>query len=155
MWAEGALGEDRPRQLSDTILYLLGINLALRGGEEHRNLRRPGFNSQLRIGRDSDGVCCLIFREDMKSKTNQGGLDCRKFQPRTIYINENNNSARCPVRLFQKYVSLLPPDGVRPDFYLHPLGKPTMTQWYADHPIGINTLRMTMKCLAESAGIQG
>ena len=42
MWNKGILGEDTPKQLSDTILYLLGLNLALRGGEEHHRLHCLG-----------------------------------------------------------------------------------------------------------------
>ncbi len=34
MWSQGILGEDSLCQLSDTMLYLLGLNLALCGGEE-------------------------------------------------------------------------------------------------------------------------
>lgn len=38
MWVEGILRENTPHQLSDTILYLLGLNLALHRGEEHHRL---------------------------------------------------------------------------------------------------------------------
>ncbi len=38
MWKDGVLGQDQPRQLLDTIIYLLGIHLALHGGYEHRVL---------------------------------------------------------------------------------------------------------------------
>ncbi len=75
MWSKGILGDSNPRQLSDTLLYLLGINLALCRDEEHHRLCRPGFGCQLRVGKDSDGICCLIFEEDVKTKTNQGSLD--------------------------------------------------------------------------------
>ncbi len=44
MWDEGVLGDDHPKQLCDTVLFLLGMNLALHGGEEHRRLQWPGFN---------------------------------------------------------------------------------------------------------------
>ncbi len=33
MWREGVLGDSTPKQLSDTLLYLRGVNLALRGGK--------------------------------------------------------------------------------------------------------------------------
>ncbi len=78
MWEAGVLGEEQPRQLCDTVLFLLGMNLALRGGEEHKKLRRPGFNPQITIGHNSDGMKCLIFDEDVCTKTNQGGLDRRE-----------------------------------------------------------------------------
>ncbi len=43
MWNDGILGEPQPCQLSDTILYLLGVNLALHGGDKHKCLCRLGF----------------------------------------------------------------------------------------------------------------
>ncbi len=33
MWSEGILGDSNPDQLRDTLMYLLSINLALRGGK--------------------------------------------------------------------------------------------------------------------------
>ncbi len=104
---------------------------------------------------DSDGVRCLIFKEDVKTKTNQGDLDRREVQPRTTFIYENPKSEWCPLRLFEKYCALLPPNGEKPDFYLHPMTKPTLSQWYSDRPIGINTLHCTMKRLVDSAGFEG
>ena len=35
LWREGLLGEDTPDKLRDTVLFLLGVNLALRAGDEH------------------------------------------------------------------------------------------------------------------------
>lgn len=34
MWSTGVLGEDNPDTLRNTVMYLLGISFALRGGEE-------------------------------------------------------------------------------------------------------------------------
>ena len=56
LWSSDVLGEHCPKQLSDTIMYLLAVNLALRGGLEHKNLRCPGFNPQIVVSKDSDGV---------------------------------------------------------------------------------------------------
>ena len=36
------LGEDTPDKLRSTVLYLIGVNCALRAGDEHKALRRPG-----------------------------------------------------------------------------------------------------------------
>ncbi len=55
MWNEGILGESNLKQLFQTIMYLVGLRCALRGGEKHRNLRRPGHNSQFEISADGDG----------------------------------------------------------------------------------------------------
>ncbi len=70
MWLEGILGEDNPKQLLDTIVFLLGIHCALQGGEEHRKLHRPGFHPQLELSKDGDGHDCLIYHADPRSKTN-------------------------------------------------------------------------------------
>ena len=43
----GALGDENPIQLLRTVLCMLGLHCALRGGVEHQRLRRPGFNSQI------------------------------------------------------------------------------------------------------------
>ena len=150
MWEEGVLGETHPLQLCDTILFLLGMNLALHGGEEHKKLQRPGFNPQITVGFDSDGHKYLIFQEDQRTKTNQGGLDRHKQAPRRMYVYENPHRECCPVRLYEKYCSLLPKGGMKCDLYLHPIAKPLQNQWYCECPIGINTLRMTVKRLTES-----
>ena len=153
MWEKGILGEDNPTQLLDTILYLLGINYALHGGEEHKCLHRPGFKSQLEIGVDSEGVKCLIFTEDPKHKINQGTLDNQYCPPHVVHIYEAKDANCCPVRLFKKYTGLLPKGGMKPDFYLHPLTHYTQHQWYAERPIGLNTLRVTVKHMANEASL--
>ena len=71
-------------------------------------MRAPGFNPQIMVQKGK-GSKFLLYQEDQKSKTNQGGISHRKYQPWTARIYENTeNSDRCPVRLFEKYTSLLP-----------------------------------------------
>ena len=41
MWDKGVLGSGNPTQLLNTLIYLLGLNFALRGGQEHRNCNNP------------------------------------------------------------------------------------------------------------------
>ncbi len=93
IWANGLLGDQHPHKLLDTLIYLLGIHCALRGGEEHRQLHRPGHNSQLRIGSDRDGKKCLVYKADPKSKTNQGSLTGRSCAPKMVNIYPNSDSA--------------------------------------------------------------
>ena len=45
MWSMGVLGESNPTQLSHTLLYLLGVNLALRGGDEHKRFKKARVQS--------------------------------------------------------------------------------------------------------------
>ena len=39
LWSKGLLGEDDPRTLANTLVYLFGKYFSLRSGEEHRELR--------------------------------------------------------------------------------------------------------------------
>ena len=39
LWDKGVLGEENPEKLCNTVLFLIGINCALRSGDEHQNLR--------------------------------------------------------------------------------------------------------------------
>ncbi|XP_046377831.2 uncharacterized protein KIAA1958-like [Haliotis rufescens] len=71
LWETGILGEDTPQKLLDTLVYLIGLNFALRAGDEHRYLR-SGSNSQLQLLMSSNGVKQLKYTEDI-SKTNRGG----------------------------------------------------------------------------------
>ena len=57
--------------LRDTLVYVFGIQFALRTGQEHRNLRSK--NSQLSLQVDEVGSEYLQYVED-NSKTNNGGL---------------------------------------------------------------------------------
>lgn len=72
MWSAGTLGSDSPTVLLNTVIYLLGLHFALRGGEELRRLRY-GALAQVRKQVDADGRPCLLYVEDY-SKTNQGGI---------------------------------------------------------------------------------
>ncbi len=157
MWSSGILGE-LPDQLSNTIMFLLGMHLALRGGEEHRQLRCPPFNCQLTISRDSANEKVLLYQEDFKTKTNQGGLSGRKFVPKQVKIYPNTaNSDRDPVRLFKKYVGLLPSDGKYSAFYKYGLKLTRLSpvQWYADKPLSVNALKKIVKELTSQAGLVG
>lgn len=57
LWVTGALGKDTPEKLLRSLVYLLGVNLALRTGE-HRKLRREMFQVSL--------VCILLFSKFLK-----------------------------------------------------------------------------------------
>ncbi len=75
LWNAGVLGEERPVQLRETVLYLIGLGCALRSGEEHRRLRAPGFDSQLSVETQPlTGKRYILYKEDTRSKTNQGRI---------------------------------------------------------------------------------
>ena len=69
------MGKEKPDQLCDTVLFLLGINLGLIAVKEHYALRHDSDSkpSQLSFERDCSGTRCLVYREDSVTKTNDGG----------------------------------------------------------------------------------
>ena len=85
MFNQGILGESNPQQLLDTMIYMIGMHCALRGGLEHNKLQRPGCNSQFYFEFDERGVECLVYKEDPLQKTNQGGLVC-KGTSKIVYV---------------------------------------------------------------------
>ncbi|XP_021360810.1 zinc finger MYM-type protein 2-like [Mizuhopecten yessoensis] len=105
MWEKGVLGTDTPEKLLNTLVYQLGLNLSLRAGQEHRNLR-CGPYSQITVKQDSAGKTYLEYREDV-SKTNAGGLLHRKVTPKVTRAYENTVLPdQCPVKIYQKFMSL-------------------------------------------------
>lgn len=71
LWKHGFLGSTNAALLRDTLVFVFGIQFALRAGQEHRNLRHE--NSQISLQVDEFGDEYLQYNEDI-SKTNNGGL---------------------------------------------------------------------------------
>ena len=158
MWASGVLGEANPEQLRSTLLFMLGVNLCLCGGEEHKCLRRPGFNPQVVVGKDSKGHKCLIYTEDPVTKTRKGGMKTKQgHEPKQVYIYPNIDQSRCIFRFYEKYCDLLPIGGKDGNLYLYESkdisGNANVDGvWYKDACIGINPLHKTVRKLLEVAG---
>ena len=157
LWLDNILGEDTPDKLRSTVLYLLGVNCALRAGDEHYALRRPGecMESQLSFEVNSVGVRCLVYREDTITKTNKGGLKDMQKERKIVWIKPSSNVNRCPVRLVEKYIKLLPRTGTKPNLYLHSLKHPKPTIWYCETPLWINKVRSVVATMLKNAGLDG
>ena len=145
LWEENVLGEDTPKKLLDTMVYLLGVNFALRSGKEHRSLRTDMFKVV------ENPICkpYLVYTET-GSKNNSGGLHHRTVKNKVVkaFVNIENPS-RCIVRLFKKYVNLRPTDAPHA-FYLQPLKHPREDCWYNKKVVGHNSLlRRLLKRLAQ------
>ena len=141
------------------ILYynLIGVNCALRAGDEHYCLRQTGgcVSSQFSFEINSEGLRCLVYHEDSITKTNQGGLRDLKKERKIVWIKPNVNKIRCPVRLVEKYLNLLPQWGTKPNFYLQSLKKIKPNVWYSTVPVGINNIRKVTGNLLKDAGLDG
>ena len=159
MWEKGILGEATPTQLRETVLFLIGIHIGLRPGDEHYNLRRDSDTnpSQLSFKRNEDGLRCLVYTEDCITKTNDGGLKSMKKERKVVWVYPSQNKVRCPVRLIDKYISLLPPvrKNRKSNFYLRSLDRVTPAQWYGEQVVGLNSIKKVIKTLAENANLEG
>ena len=116
LWQKGALGDHTPQCLLDTLIFYIGMNFALRSGDEHRRLR---FHPcQIEAQQDENGQQYLLYTEDV-SKNHRGGLVDRKVKPKQVVTIANvSNPERCVVRLFPKYISKRPEGAPDTAFYL-------------------------------------
>ncbi len=152
LWNCGLLGKDTPLQLFRTLLYVIGINLALRAGKEYQALCSIGKNSQLSFG-VQNGQRIVYYQEDIGTKTNQGGLRHKKLTRKKVTIFPSENAARCPVSVIYKYHCKLPNNQKNDALYLRPrMDSAEKDVWYYDMPVGINKLQSVVKELCHEAG---
>ena len=157
LWEDGILGEETPDKLRNTVLYLVGVNCALRAGNEHYALRRLGgcTTSQFSFLPNEMGLKCLVYTEDSVTKTNKGGLKDMQKTRKVVWVKPNSDWRRCSVRIIEKYISLLPKEGMKPNFYLQSSRRPRPFCWYTMMPVGINTLRKVVGTILKDAGLGG
>ena len=143
---KGIIGDETPLQLIRAIFYLNGKNFALRGDEEHRNLKL----SQITVKSDK-----LEYHE-ITSKTWQGGISSLKIKPKFVIHHDNSvNPKRCHRNLMLKYLNSRPV--MDSDiFYLTPRKSLTSSNdgnvWFLKEPMGKNMLSSMMKKIVEAAG---
>jgi len=113
-----------------------GLSLALRRGKEHWLLCLKYCQIELIEGEKP------YLKHGKHVKKPLSGLKGRKLKPKIVLHHSNSDSKRC---LNQKNYS----------FYLNPLSKPTITQWYSANFWGHNILNTTIARLCKSAGISG
>ena len=153
LWSMGLLGSSNPQVLLNTLVYLLGLHCALHAGKEHRVLRSLPFNSQFEFLVDSAGQSYVRYTEDVGLKMNKGGLKHRKVDVKIVDMYPSANPEWCPIAILCKYLSVLPTSCVTKALYLQPKKNYMSRVWYLDRPVGVNTLRNTVKDLCQKAGI--
>lgn len=152
LWNNGTFGDSNPRQLIDTLIYHLGIHLALRAIDEHRDLEF-GPGSQITLKTDENGQEYLLYVE-RTSKNKKIGIKKSNMEPKTtrIYSNEQDTK-KCVVRLYKVYLSRRPEhhhEAGCSAFYLTPLVNPSGNRWYKAVPMGKNTIASTIKRITSS-----
>ena len=133
----------------------------MRAGDEHYELHRDGPNkkSQLSFQTNQKGQRCVIYQEDTITKTYDGGLNSLRKDSKIVWIHPNTSDVnKCPVRLIDKYMSLLPPmklDMSKHNFYLRSMERPNPAQWYTSQVVGLNTLKKTVSQMLKNAKLDG
>jgi hypothetical protein len=154
LWEKGILGTGDPKTLLRTIFYVVGLNFALRGGEEHRSLRH-GDNSQIQLVTLSSGDTVLRYNQG-HAKCNQGGLKDYNKPRKAVDAFPCEDKRRCPVEIYQAYLDHCPkPLNALPGFYLHPLPNPVDNIWYGRMPVGRHKLTDMVKSICELGGFTG
>ena len=147
LWETGRLGRSSPAVLVRTVWFLLVQHFGLRGVQEHTTMRLDEFKRR----RDENGKPFIEFVED-PTKTRGGGL--RPKQRPTNCKMFPSNDERCPVSMFDFYVSKRPPTMADSDrFYLTPKSSWHGSDWYFDRPMGHNTISSIMKKIVENTTI--
>ena len=135
--------------------FMLGLTCTLRTGKEHRSLHSPGFNSQFEYKFNDEGVWYTMYKEDIGLKTNKGSLKHCEVGVKVVPIYPSTNSQRCPVRIFDKYISKLPVNRKCKAFYLQPLVNFRPSVWYRDAPVRVNALQKVVKNICKLGGLNG
>lgn len=152
LWEHGFLGSENAELLRDTLVWVLGIQFALRAGQEHRNLTLR--NSQLSLQCDELGREFLQYTEDI-SKTNNGGLSHLRIKRKVVRAYKNlTNVERCPVELYKKYLSHVPNEVSDNAFYLRALPKPNGEIWYYKKAAGRETLGNVVKKIMKKSAVR-
>ena len=152
LWSSGVLNDTSPYGLLRAVFFYMGKCFCLRGGQEHRDL----CPSQLQRLQSPD----RYMYKEKASKNRQGGIAQLKLEHKAVFIFRNPEAGvRCPVHLFDKYMSKLPPEVFFKDFfYCRPLSVVPIDPakpWYVASPVGRNQLGKMVSTMCESAGITG
>ena len=104
LWETSVVGVHNPEALLNAMFFYNGKNFCLRGVGEQEELR---FN-QIHLLRKP---LCIQYCEH-GSKNNQGGLQEQSLAVKSVKINAVPGSQRCHVKIFQAYLSHVPPSAI-------------------------------------------
>ena len=158
LWDEGALGQNDPDQLQQTIWWLISTYMGTRGCNEHHKFLFGDFT----IKSSPDGVEYVEFSAERGTKTRSGetvkstNADARSFKPKMWATLEN--PSKCPVAIFKAFVQHRPPQmcAAESPLYLAINRKRNEDSfWYKKQPLGVNHIDKMMKLLVKGTTITG
>jgi len=150
LWNYQKLGDFSAISLVRTMWFVCTQHFGLRGVQEHTTMMVNNFS----VLHDEAGSKYIEFFED-PTKTRQGGLrpNLRPTNPKMFAVGGD----RCPVRLFELYMSKRPVELKNCGrFYLTPKQNVLRTDeiWYSRNPMGKNTISSIMKCLISGTPLE-
>ena len=149
LWECGQLGDKTPKNIIATLWWQLTQYFRLQGRQEDHSMRVEDFSFR----KDETGASYIVYAEGLTTKTRQSGLH-KKSRLQLPKMFETQ-SERCPVKLFQKYLSKRPVGTEKSGpFYLQPIENPLTNIWYKKTPIGVNGINSMMKDLISNSRLQ-
>ena len=88
----------------------------------------------------------LLYTES-GSKNHSGGLKEKKLENKSVklFVNEENES-KCAIRMYKKYMALIPSNAPNDIFYLHTAcAQGYLKVWYQARPVCHNSLAKIVK----------
>ena len=150
MWVSGVFGSDSPRKLIYTLVYYMNKLFGWRAENEARQCQVQDIERHI----DENGKPFYEWAEQL-TKTRRGKNIFRPVIPR-IYPNDINPE-RCVVRLLDLYLERRSVNTV-PSLFLSvnhnfERGDKGASNWYANQPMGVETLSSVVKTLAKQANL--
>ena len=130
-WECGQLGDKTRKSIIATLWWQLTQHFGLWERQQHYSMRVEDFSFQ----KDETGATYIVYAEGI-AKTRQSGL----HQKRRLQLPKmfETQSERCPVKLFQKYLSKRPVEMEKSGpFYLQTIVNPLINIWYKKTPMGL------------------
>ena len=115
LWNSGVFNLDTAQGLLNAVFFYNGCAFGFRGMEEHKTI----VAEQYEVGTDENGKRFIRYYARI-TKNVQGGLKQRKLEPRVITHLQQEDNPRCLVKLYERYLSLIPRKG---PFYRKPLAE--------------------------------
>ena len=152
MFERGEFGQQDPEVLQRTVWWLLSLHFGFRARDESRKLKWGDVKLQIN---GETGNEELVWIAERGSKCRSGEGPGRPFCPTA----QASNNTRCPVFFYKAFRSHRPTEMNKPEspFYLAIKYKRKADDpvWYANAPLGKNSLGKFLKIAAKRTGLQG
>lgn len=147
LWETGVFNSETAVGLSNIVFFYNCKLFGFRALDEHKDLDVRQYHFSVDTASNKN-----LHYTGRLCKNVQGGLDNRNIEVKRIVQKSDPGNPRCVVKIFEKYLSLIPKEG---RFYRKPLPHKDNSNnpRFGVQPIGINTLSNKMKVIFQSAGI--